>query len=254
MLVILASQFDKSANDLVARWKDHDAALLTSKDLSRRGWKYYSNQPQDSIAVVDNKQVSVKEITGVLTRLPYIYDLELSHIVASDRPYVAAEMMAFMVCWLSTLRCPVLNSPSMFCLTGPNWRHEQWVYAAAKAGIPTRPIFIKDELTSNNFKHGRYPIMQDTLSSPPPCSLSCTTITLVGDRCFGSPNDQNIVAKALSLAKMAGTDLLSLSFKYDNTSQFFFVNADLCPSIVSSADIEEAVLEYLQGIHQRLKN
>ena len=152
MIIILASRFDKFAKDLISKWKEHDdALLLTSEDLSRSGWRYWPNNPEQSVAVISDKEIAVKEITGVLTRLPYIYEQELTHIVASDRQYVADEMMAFLVSWLSTLRCPVLNYPSVFCLTGPNWRHEKWLHTAAKIGIPIRPITpVNDKSTSIN--------------------------------------------------------------------------------------------------------
>jgi hypothetical protein len=59
----------------------------------------------------------------------------LEHIVTEDREYVAAEMAAFLLAWLTELKCPVINRPSTTCLCGPGWSAAQWEQAAVQAGI-----------------------------------------------------------------------------------------------------------------------
>ena len=71
----------------------------------------------------------------MLTRVPAVFEDELTDIMFSDRSYVAAEMTAFLLFWLSRLRCPVLNEPTATCLAGRYWRREQWIDQAARAGI-----------------------------------------------------------------------------------------------------------------------
>ena len=138
MFIVIASRHDLIARDLVARWMAYDAVLLTCEDLSVVGWRHYPGAPEASTARVGGREVRMGHIAGVLTRLPYISDAELSHIVTDDRAYVAAEMMAFLVSWLSQLTCPVLNRPTPSCLVGPYWRQAQWVYIAAQLGLPVR--------------------------------------------------------------------------------------------------------------------
>jgi hypothetical protein len=45
-------------------------------------------------------------------------------------------MTAFLLYWLSGLRCPILNRPTPGCLTGPSWRSEQWRQLARSRRIP----------------------------------------------------------------------------------------------------------------------
>src|SRR5229473_654434 len=124
MLVVLAHRYDQEARELVSRWSASGACLLTSADLSCKGWRHSSEESAASTALVSGRVVHVDQISGVLTLLPGVFEEELVDIVPSDRSYVAAEMTAFLLCWLSTLQCPVLNRPTPTCLSGLYWRQE----------------------------------------------------------------------------------------------------------------------------------
>ena len=98
MLVVVASRYDEIARSLVDRWAKQEARLLTCEDLSVVGWRHSlrsvggdSSPLLDSTAVIDKQVVRVEEISGVLTRLSYVFEQELLHIVPGDRVYVAAE-------------------------------------------------------------------------------------------------------------------------------------------------------------------
>ena len=119
MIVIVASHYDMSARRLSERWADDDVSLLTTEDLSICGWRYYPSDPDKSTIVVGGREVKQSEIRGVFTRLPWVSEVELQHIVSADRAYAAAEMSAFLLCWLSGLTCPVINRPTVGCLNGP---------------------------------------------------------------------------------------------------------------------------------------
>jgi hypothetical protein len=110
MLVVVASHYDEAARSLVDRWANQEARLLTCEDLSIVGWQHSvsgkgGETPSlpDSAAVVDGQVVAVEEISGVLTRLPCVFEQELLHIVPDDRAYIASEMNAFLISWLSEL-------------------------------------------------------------------------------------------------------------------------------------------------------
>ena len=62
----------------------------------------------------------VSEVTGVLTRRPHVFEVELMQVAVEDRPFVAAEINAFLLAWLSSLRCPVINRPSGTCPLRPS--------------------------------------------------------------------------------------------------------------------------------------
>src|SRR5437899_8192349 len=112
MIVIVANRQDEVAAWLADRWQSSGPVLLTSADLSASGWRHYLPPSRRSRAMIAARSVVPEAITGVLTRIPCVYEQELGHIVPEDRSYVASEMTAFLLAWLSSLTCPVLNSPT----------------------------------------------------------------------------------------------------------------------------------------------
>lgn len=230
LIVIFASRNDTDAARLAERWKTHNACLLTCDDLSVRGWRYHLGAERSSKAVVGGRIVPVEAIDGVLVRWPGVFPQELIQIAEADRDYVAAEMMAFMVAWLSSLECPVVNRPSPVSLLGPPWRPEQWAYAAARRGIPVRPV------------HRRVAFNRGEGADESP--FGPAEVTVVGGRCFGVAAEE-LHAQARCLAEAAGVSLLRVSFSGLEAGSYF-VGADLRPDI-NSSEIADAVLTLLLG-------
>ncbi|QMS86693.1 hypothetical protein HUN01_03570 [Nostoc edaphicum CCNP1411] len=252
MLVIVASRHDKAAEALVANWAahGHSVSLLTPEDLSVVGWRHYlssidvgdrgestTSSTSFSSAVVGGVAISttgcanaLDQITGVLTRLPSIFEQELLHIVPDDRAYIATEMNAFLIAWLSSLKCPVLNRPTPTYLLGPAWRPEQWVYAAAQLGIPVRPVRRQSSMSAN--------VCAQVLEK------SSVKVTVVGDRCLGEV-EKTLASHARRIADAAEVDLLTVHFS-SSESPAEFLGADLWTDI-SAPDVGDAILEYLSG-------
>ncbi|MGN6108677.1 MAG: hypothetical protein ACTHU0_26460 [Kofleriaceae bacterium] len=135
MLAIVASARDRTAAALVARWADRRARLLSPRDLSRPGWRHHVGGRGEEWAVIGGEHVRASELRGVVARLPVVREEDLRHVVSEDREYVAAEMSAFLLSWLTSLPCPVLNRPTTTSLMGPNLSHERWLVLAARAGL-----------------------------------------------------------------------------------------------------------------------
>jgi hypothetical protein len=184
MLVILANRWDDSAFTLASQWRPSAARVLTARDLSRPGWSQRLGRPAESTLVIGDELIPQHQLTGVLTRLPCVFEEELEHILAPDRTFVAAEMNASLTFWLSCLTCPVINSPSPGCLNGPAWRTAKWTCVAAQAGIPISPIPTSDPITA---------------------------VTVVGGAC-PLDADPQLQAHALKLAARASVDLLTVLF------------------------------------------
>jgi hypothetical protein len=231
MIVILASQNDTSARRLTERWAGDGARLLTPADLSLNGWRYRSNEPLDSTAVLAGKKVEQSAIHGVFNRLPWVWEGELFDIVSDDRMYVAAEMSAFLLCWLAGLSCPVLNRPTAGCLNGPGWSHEQWSAAASKAGMRVQPIRRKASFASPGTP------IEEVPKAPP------TSVTVVGDRCLGDAHS-GLLTQARSLAGLAKVDFLAVKFS-GSESDARFVSATASPDIDADT-VTDAVLDYLR--------
>lgn len=230
MLVVAANRYDQVAQELVSRWAALGAGLLTCTDLSRCGWQYPLSTTDRSVAVIGGQVLPVEEITGILTRLPCVFEQELVEMVPDDRAYVAAEMTAFLLSWLSELKCPVLNRPTSTCLSGPYWRQERWVYTAAQIGIPVQPV------------HRCTALSADTASvSPNECSAS---VTVVGKHCFGEV-DENLATQARRVADVALADLLTVHFSHAQAGAAF-IGADPWPDF-DTDEVVDAVLAYLQG-------
>lgn len=229
MIVVFASSYDQSASSLVARWAHYNASLLTCDDLSVAGWRDYLHSPVTSTAVISGRVVAVQEIRGVLIRWPGVFEPELVKIAPADRGYVAREMMAFLVSWLSRLKCPVINQPTPVNLTGPAWRLEQWTNVAAQLGIPVRTA-------KRNVSYHR---AGDEQNLNPGTAI----VTVVGERCFGNV-EEPLLAQSSKLAKAANVSLLNVAFS-GPTAGSYFAGADLLPTL--SDETTEAVLELLQG-------
>ena len=233
MLVVLGHKYDAEVQDLVSRWEPQGARLLTPSDLSLKGWRHYSGESPASRSVVSGTVISNAEISAVLTLLPGISEQELVDIVPSDRSYVAAEMTAFLLSWLSSLQCPVINRPTPACLSGPYWRQEHWVSKAARLGIPVRPLHRRATLSGESEQQ-----QQETQS---------VSVTVVGEQYFGE-TDATLLTYARHLANLAGVDLLTVRF---NTSEGepYFVDAQLRPDL-TTAGVGDAFFARLQELAQ----
>jgi hypothetical protein len=202
MIVVLASQHDAIARGLVDRWSDgggsdRRAALLSCEDLTTTGWKWDASSPSSSVAVVAGQRIPCGAIQGVLMRRPCVLQEELIRIEASDRAYVAAEINAFLMAWLYSLSCPMLNRPTATCLSGPNWRPEQWVSAAAALGIPA--------------KERRRSVPFTPSGSEEPDAEEIARLVVVGQHVLGDA-DAGCAADARKLAAAAGVDLMEVRF------------------------------------------
>lgn len=194
-IVVLAGAVDEEARTLPARLPGLDVRLLTPVDLSRPGWEFRPGHA-DAIAVVDGELISTA-LTAVLVRLPWVGEHDLPHIDAGDRAYVAAEMTALLLAWLSALPCPVVNRPSTTCLAGPLWRPERWARLAAAVGLSVAPV-------------QRCAGTGATPPQPPtPTEDDGATVTVVGSRCLGT-DDRHVASLLRRLARHAGAEVLTV--------------------------------------------
>ena len=194
MLLIVAQRNDLAARSLAERWRSRGAALLTARDLSVPGWKFDMPAQGPSRLIADGRAFTGSQIAGVLTRLSAVPEAELDHVAAEDRSYVSAEMTAFLLAWLSSLKCPVLNRATPSGLCGPGWRIEQWLHLAAGLGIPVKSVRRSTSL----------PAAVDEMEGG-------ISVTIVGRECLGDVNPA-LGDYSLRLAAAAGLDLLEVRY------------------------------------------
>jgi hypothetical protein len=235
VIVVLASRFDASAARLAERWRDRGARLLTPEGLSLRGWRHESNAPERCAAVFHNEVVPSRAIKGVLTRLSAVSEDDLPHIVLDERAYVSAEMTAFLLAWLSSLECRVLNRPTPTCLSGPSWRQEQWVHEAARGGFLIRPL----HRVARRFKNEGA-----VVPSPEREQSACDElfhVTRIGDRLLGEVADEQTKSGLHRLAQATNVELLTATFARSGGSSVF-VGAS--PWIdIDRPEVADAILE-----------
>ena len=228
MIVVVAGDRDGAARSLVAGWGAYDAHLITPAGLSVTGWRCYSHPLNHSRFVLGGRVVEDSEVSGVLTRLVCVTENDLPHIQSPDRAYVAAEMTAFLLWWLSSLDCPVINRPTPTGLAGPNWRTQEWAHCAAGLGIPTRSVIRT--------------VSRSASRSGPEPAVAGVKVTIVGARCLGS-DDAWITSKASRLAAAAGAALLEVEFSSPEADSLF-LGATPYPEV--SGEIADSILEILR--------
>jgi hypothetical protein len=179
------------------------------------------------MAVIGGRIVAPELISGVLTCVSAISENELDHVVPEDRAYVAAEMTALMVSWLSGLTCPIMNRPTPGCLMGPAWHPAQWVHAASALGIPARPVCRR---------------VRRAAEAARTSSEELTAVTVVGEAHFGEA-DPILGEYSRRLAKAAGVDLLTTYFT-GRGSHARLVAAELMVDI-AHPEIGDAILAQL---------
>jgi hypothetical protein len=164
--------------------------------------------------------------------LQWVWEGELVDIVADDRAYVAAEMSAFLVFWLTGLSCLILNRPTANSLNGSGWGRERWNFAASKAGMRVNPIRRRGSVASASIGdeevHG----------------LKQVSVTVVGDQCLGDA-DKALLGQARRLANIAKMDFLAVQFSSAEANAAF-VGVNIFPDIDNNS-VADAALSYFGG-------
>jgi hypothetical protein len=224
MIAVVASSYDRHALRIVENWGFDCAMILSAEDLCRPGWLLRVPLGPSGTAVIGGRTVRAEQIHGILTLRPCVFPEELQDIQSVHRKYVAAELNAFLLTWLTAQTCTVINRPTPCCLSGPGWGPEQWARAAAQMGIPAQ---IRRQVPNAE----AIPIAQEALE-----------VVAIGENCFGFV-DSILRERTLKLAKAASVDLLSVRFTADEGR---FLSANVWPSLSDPA--------VLDAVRRRLEN
>jgi hypothetical protein len=153
-------------------------AVLEPSGLSARGWAHDPDDPREDRLVVDGDICLARQVTAVITALDVVTPLDLPHVRAEDRSFVASEMTAFLRSWLQTAACPVLDPPTALALSGAAADRAVWSRAAAELAVPDRQT-------------SRIPMARTR------------AVTVIADRVVGQAPEP-AAATALSLTQAAG--------------------------------------------------
>lgn len=232
-MLILASRWDVTARPLSEAWQAWNAQVLTPEMIGAGRMRFRQNGTVHSRFHLGGMEVTDVAIAAVLTRLPCVSASEFPAIHPEERSYVAAETHAFLVAWLYSLRCPVVNRPRGVSLAGPSWRPQQWTSAAAAAGLKVQRNSRKTGATASH--------------APGPGSAVSETATVVTMVAGESPSPAlpTLIDQARALSKIAGVELLSVCFSA-NEPGAEFCSANLWPD-VREETLASCLLDRLVG-------
>ncbi len=227
MILVLANRADEEAAVLVERWQYVRARIVLPEMLSALGIGYRAGGREHPSSIW-NADMDSSCIRGVLVRMCAVMPSDVMHIRASDRNYVAIEMTAFLLAWLSALPCVVLGRPTSTSLSGPALRPEQWLHAAAEAGVPVRAARRSTRHTNRL----------------PETPVVTAVVTVVGNDALGAQT--NVLAdRALAVARIGNARLLTAYFE-GSPDNPVLVHANTWVDLDNPA-IESAVLSILCG-------
>jgi hypothetical protein len=132
-------------------------------------------------------------------------------------------MTAFLLAWLTALECPVVNAPAPGCLCGPAWTPAHWITTAHSVGLPVAPLRL----------------------GAPTAGADGVTLTVVGESCV-TPGRPALAARAVALARAAGTGLLGVRF--DEAGRVVAAN----PWLAELDAAADALLDLLRGSERRV--
>jgi len=210
---------------------DDTSALWASEGLRRRGLEPLHLISCDSLAFnvrwehrLENGHIHTGmtlpgglpiqsgNVRGVLNRLSNVPNSSLMLIHPSDRYYIASELQAFFLSWLTSLASPVVNRPTPLGLAGQIRHASEWVLLATKAGLPNRGYS----------QSSQDPVLPwDTGMRLPGSPGPVTTLVVVNGIVTGPPAPEVIREGCKRLIELSATPLLGVDFIVDGASWAF---------------------------------
>ena len=140
MILLILRRGARRSLGLAARGAPGPPAVtvLEPSGLSVPGWAHDPDEPRGDRLVADGEILPAGRLSGVITAIDEVALADLPHVRAGDRGFVAAEMTAFLRCWLDTLACPVLDRPTALALSGAAADRAVWSRTAAELAVPDR--------------------------------------------------------------------------------------------------------------------
>jgi hypothetical protein len=216
MLLVLGSALDSAPSLLARRWRSagRDVAVVTPADLSRRGWRLRCGRPAESTAALAQGVLAGPDIAGIVSALAVVSPHELAHIADGDRDYVAQEMSAFLLAWMTELACPVIDRPTALSLAGCGRSPHEWAAIAHQHGLRADPLWSGDT----------------------------TGVTVVGGRPIGDDGDGPLASAAVTITAAAARLLVTLRFAAGARAPTV-VGADARPEIGDDS-VADALLDW----------
>jgi hypothetical protein len=152
MILILASIVDAAAAAFAEEFAAAaSVSLMTCRDLAASRIALRHPDFAVSTLTIGGKQISVREISGIINLLPAVFPEELFFYPPEEQEYQAAEFHALLTFLLSGIDGPVINRPTGGSLAGPFLNPLAWYHVARRAGVPLCSISIDTDDFVNPF-------------------------------------------------------------------------------------------------------
>lgn len=236
-----------SAKDLPALWAYRGLTarglspveLVTAESLAfALKWEHRLNSHgvETRITLADGRVIESRRIKGTINRLTYIPVGHLGAFQEADRAYAEQELFALFASWLFGLPGPMLNPPTPQGLCGAPRTRSEWVWLAARAGLPC-PLY----------RQGAPAFSTAPRKGLIPDPRRLETVIVVNNRTTGAKVPPAISHGCINLSKLAGVSILGVDLSVDAEGGCSFVDATPAPDLRAGGEaLIDALEEALQ--------
>lgn len=233
--------------DLLAARNGSDFAVsVTMAELLRaKRWSHESacSKSRNLLTLENDRVIDLNHVV-TFNRLPFATAFQFMRSSPEDRQYAFCETQALLLCWLSSLPGPVVNSCDHFGLAGPQFDHFSWLALAHRAGISTKQLSLTSSLRRFPRPHLRpaegYVLGRFHGELREPSSVEPASLFSIGGQVFGDPDDLHpAVAK---LARLADAEILEIRLsRTTGQERWVFEGADAVPRTLPGATLHALV-------------
>lgn len=217
MILIISNIAIDAAPALVDLFPAGAASLVTASDFYQSFRAGISANDFDSSPLsIKGKNITPKDISGVITTVPCFLPVEFYYVQPQDRDYVCAEMNAFFLYFLSELSCEKCNPPDWRMFISGNVHQLEWVKTAIRLEIPVFPFRIKNG----------YTLPGDVLGDQE--KLKCTVIY---DQIMNSDCPLEVRQSTRLLARELSLPYLDCYFTINDNKEHFLTCINTVPDI-----------------------
>jgi hypothetical protein len=172
------------------------------------------------IVLPDGRVLCSSRIRGAINRLLVPPAGIAQRAAASDKEYALAELQAFYLSWLNGLPGLVINRPTAVGLSGSLYHASEWVYRAARAGLPAPA-----------YRQSGHDGAERGYSSLAPEGVAKLQVITFGGEVFGGRVAEPIARACAKLAQEAETEMLGIELYATENSEWTFANATPYPDL-----------------------
>ena len=229
MILVFSHIASEAASELVTLFPKEAAFLITASEFHETVKAEISvNDFLSTCLTIKDKKINVKEISGVVTTIPFFLRQEFYYIDPADRDYICSEMNSLFIYFLSTLSCKKINPPSVRSLTGMGLNKIEVLKAAQSLDIPVWPYEMKNGSAAG------------ANTSPNIDSVRCT---LVGNEFTREEQPETVRGYMKQFSTYYSMPYLSGIFITENQKDYFFSDLFSVPDIAPPEN-KEAIVKY----------